>query len=170
MEDFEQFIQYQISLFRGFPHKSIYFLFQITPYSTYHGVEHHESTVILLGPSYNVFSSLYNELLGVSSHELYHVWNVKGIRPKDMVPYDYSAENYTHLGYVTEGVTTYMGDRILYESNVFTEQQYFKELSTLLSRHFHNDGRLHYSVANSSWDTGLMVIPQAFPEEKFPFM
>ena len=166
LEDFEQFIQYQISLFRGFPHKSFYFLFQITPYSAYHGVEHHESTVILLGPSYNIFSSLYNELLGVSSHELYHVWNVKGIRPEDMVPYNFSAENYTHLGYVTEGVTTYMGDRVLYESNVFTEQQYFKELSTLLSRHFHNDGRLHYSVANSSWDTWLDGYTPGIPGRK----
>ena len=83
-----------------------------------------------------------------------------------MVPYNFSVENYTHLGYVTEGVTTYMGDRILYESNVFTEQQYFKELSTLLSRHFHNDGRLHYSVANSSWDTWLDGYTPGIPGRK----
>ena len=153
--DFKKFSSYQINKFGGFPHNEFYFLFQITPYKSYHGVEHHKSTVILLGSSYDVFSKLYNEFLGISSHELYHVWNVKSIRPLDMKPYDFSKENYTNLGYVTEGVTTYMGDRILYESGVFSLKDYFKELETLLSRHYHNDGRNHYSVSESSWDTWL---------------
>ena len=153
--DFEKFIEYQITQFGSFPHQEFYFLFQITPYKSYHGVEHHKSTVILLGSSYDVFGKLYNEFLGVSSHELYHVWNIKSIRPTQMHPYEFSKENYTHLGYVAEGVTTYMGDRMLYESGVFSKEDYFKELKTLLIRHFHNDGRHHYSVAESSWDTWL---------------
>ena len=153
--DFEKFIEYQIAQFGNFPHEEFYFLFQITPYKSYHGVEHHKSTVILLGASYDVFGKLYNEFLGVSSHELYHVWNIKSIRPIQMHPYEFSKENYTHLGYVAEGVTTYMGDRMLYESGVFSKEDYFKELKTLLIRHFHNDGRHHYSVAESSWDTWL---------------
>ena len=154
-KDFKKFSSYQINLFGGFPHKEFYFFFQITPYKSYHGVEHHQSTVILLGSCYDVFSKLYNEFLGISSHELYHVWNVKSIRPTQMKPYEFSKENYTRLGYVTEGVTTYMGDRILYESGVFSLKDYFSELETLLVRHFHNDGRNHYSVAESSWDTWL---------------
>jgi len=166
IKDFTSFISYQIKLFGSFPHKSFLFLFQITPYSAYHGVEHHHSTVILLGPSYDIFENLYKELLGVSSHELYHVWNVKGIRPKDMLPYDYSKENYTNMGYVTEGVTTYMGDRILFESGVFTLEQYFKELNKLFQRHFHNDGRNHYSVSESSWDTWLDGYVQGIPGRK----
>jgi predicted metalloprotease with PDZ domain len=48
-----------------------------------------------------------------------------------------------------------MGDRILYESGVFSLNQYFEELQKLFQRHFHNDGRNHYSVAESSWDTWL---------------
>ena len=155
IDDFKKFTDYQIEKFGSFPVKEYYFLFQITPYQAYHGVEHQRSTVILLGPSYDVFKQKYNSLLGVSSHELYHTWNVKGIRPKDMLPYDYCKENYTLMGYVTEGVTTYMGDRILFESNVFSIKQYFKELETLLLRHFHNDGRKHYSLSASSFDTWL---------------
>ena len=118
-------------------------------------MEHHKSTVILLGPSYNIFDTFYSELLGISSHELYHVWNVKKIRPKAMLPYNFSKENYTDMGYVTEGVTTYMGDRILFESGVFSLDQYFKELQKIFQRHFHNDGRKYYSVAESSFDTWL---------------
>ena len=155
LQDFKLFIEYQIQLFGSFPHKAFLFLFQITPYRSYHGVEHHKSTVILLGPSYDIFKNFYSELLGVSSHELYHVWNVKNIRPQEMAPYDFSRENYTQMGYVTEGVTTYMGDRILYESGVFSLNQYFEELQKLFQRHFHNDGRNHYSVAESSWDSWL---------------
>ena len=155
VNDFKKFTDYQIGKFKSFPVKEYYFLFQVTPFAAYHGVEHHRSTVILLGPSYDVFKAKYSSLLGVSSHELYHTWNVKGIRPNDMLPYDYSKENYTQMGYVTEGVTTYMGDRILFEAQVFSLKQYFKELETLLSRHFHNDGRSHYSVAESSFDTWL---------------
>ena len=155
LQDFKLFIEYQIQLFGSFPHKDFLFLFQITPYRSYHGVEHHKSTVILLGPSYDIFKNFYSELLGVSSHELYHVWNVKNIRPQEMAPYDFSRENYTQMGYVTEGVTTYMGNRILYESGVFSLNQYFEELQKLFQRHFHNDGRNNYSVAESSWDSWL---------------
>jgi len=153
--DFKKFTDYQISKYKSFPIKEYYFLFQITTYPSYHGVEHCKSTVLLLGPNYEVFNKKYDNLLGISSHELYHTWNVKHIRPKDMFPYDYTKENYTKLGYVTEGVTTYMGDRMLYESKVFSEKQYCKELETLLTRHFYNDGRKHYSVSESSFDTWL---------------
>ncbi|MAP01194.1 MAG: hypothetical protein CMD01_00040 [Flavobacteriales bacterium] len=164
--DFKKFTDYQIEKFDGFPVKDYYFLFQITPYSSYHGVEHQKSTVILLGPSYAVFKNRYDSLLGISSHELYHTWNVKTIRPFDMLPYSYNKENYTHMGYVTEGVTTYMGDRLLYESEVFSLKQYFKELETLLTRHFHNDGRKHYSVAESSFDTWLDGYVPGIPGRK----
>jgi len=165
-KDFINFSEYQVKKFGSFPVKEYYFLFQITPYPSYHGVEHQRSTVILLGPSYDIFKKGYSKLLGISSHELYHTWNVKTIRPNDMLPYDYSKENYTEMGYVTEGVTTYMGDRMLFESGVFTEKDYLKELSTLLQRHFDNDGRKHYSVAESSFDTWLDGYVQGIPGRK----
>ncbi len=164
--DFTKFTQYQIDAFGGFPVDEFHFLFQIMPYKYYHGVEHQKSTVIALGPSYAVFESFYTELLGVSSHELYHTWNVKAIRPNGLFPYDYKQENYTRSGYVTEGVTTYMGDLILLESGVFDEQQYQKEVEAYLTRHFHNGARNHYSVAESSFDTWLDGYEQGIPSRK----
>ncbi|MBK6527068.1 MAG: hypothetical protein IPG07_16880 [Crocinitomicaceae bacterium] len=97
----------------------------------------------------------YDDLLGVCSHELYHAWNVKTIRPADMLPYDYSKENYSRLGYVCEGVTTYMGDLFLAEAGVRDFVWYRKELEKLLQKHFDNFGRFNYSVAESSFDTWL---------------
>jgi predicted metalloprotease with PDZ domain len=70
------------------------------------------------------------------------------------------------MGYVTEGVTTYMGDRILFESGVFSMDQYFNELEKLFQRHFHSDGRNHYSVSESSWDTWLDGYVQGIPGRK----
>jgi predicted metalloprotease with PDZ domain len=106
VKDFKAFTAKQLEKFMEFPVPEYHFLIHILPYKAYHGVEHQRSTVITLGPSYEVFASLYKELLGVSSHELYHTWNVKAIRPADMYPYDFTKENYSELGYICEGVTT----------------------------------------------------------------
>lgn len=154
-KDFKAFSEKQIEKFREFPTSEYHFLIQILPVKAYHGVEHCKSTVITLGPSYDVFGSLYKELLGVSSHELYHTWNVKNIRPIEMFPYDFSRENYSSLGYICEGITTYMGDLFLLKSGVFELKDYLLELNAQLQKHFDNHGRFNYSVAESSFDTWL---------------
>lgn len=153
--DFEKFTRAQIQDFTEFPVKDFHFLIQTLPYAAYHGVEHLESTVITLGPNYDVFGSLYKELLGVSSHELYHVWNVKSIRPAEMHPYNFKEENYSVSGFVYEGVTTYLGDLYLLRSGVFSLEQYLVELSKQLQKHFDNPARFNYSVGDSSFDTWL---------------
>ncbi len=155
VKDFKAFTAKQLDKFLEFPVPEYHFLIHILPYKAYHGVEHQRSTVITLGPSYEVFASLYKELLGVSSHELYHTWNVKAIRPADMYPYDFTKENYSELGYICEGVTTYMGDLMLYKSGVFSLDQYLLEMNKQLQKHFDNHGRFNYSVAESSFDTWL---------------
>jgi predicted metalloprotease with PDZ domain len=155
ISDFVKFTDKQIEKFLEFPTKEYHFFFQILPYKGYHGVEHKNCTVVTLGPSYAVFEELYKELLGVSSHELYHTWNVKSIRPLEMMPYDFTQENFSELGYIAEGITTYMGDLMLYKSGVFNLDQYLNEMNSQLQRHFDNFGRFNYSVAESSWDTWL---------------
>ncbi len=155
LHDLEAYTNVQVAAFGGFPVKEYHYLIQVTPYSTYHGVEHQKSTVIALGPSYAIFKDRYTDLLGVCSHELYHTWNIKKIRPAEMLPYDFTQENYSRLGYVAEGVTTYFGDQMLHRSGVFNDEQYFNEFNTLISRHQDNFGRLNNSVADSSFDTWL---------------
>lgn len=166
LKDFEKFTKKQIKAFGGFPVNEYHFINIIHPFQAYHGVEHQNSTIITLGPSYDVFGSLYTEFLGVSSHELYHTWNIKAIRPTEMYPYDYSKENYSKLGYVAEGVTTYMGDLFLFESGVFDKEQYIKEFNQYLKRHFGNGGRLNLSVADSSFDTWLDGYEIGIPDRK----
>lgn len=153
--DFSAFSNYQLEKMGKLPVDEYHFLFQITPTKGYHGVEHLNSTVILLGPSYQVMNEAYVDLLGISSHELFHSWNIKAIRPEEMFPYKFEKENYSRLGYVAEGVTTYIGDRALYESGVYDRTEYQKELINYFKKHYHNAGRWHYDVASSSFDTWL---------------
>ena len=155
IDDFRNFTKKQIEDFGEFPVSEYHFLIQSLPYLAYHGVEHLKSTVITLGPSYDLFENRYDELLGVSSHELYHVWNVKSIRPKELLPYNFKKENYSELGYIYEGITTYLGDLYLLKSGVFSLENYLRELSAQFQKHFDNPGRFAYSVAQSSYDTWL---------------
>lgn len=166
IDDFTTFSRLQLKKMKGLPVNEYHFIFQILPIKAYHGVEHQNSTVIALGPTYNLMGSLYDDFLGVSSHELYHTWNIKAIRPKEMYPYDYSKPNYSRLGYVAEGVTTYLGDLFLSASGVKSWEWYKKELEIIFQRHFDNFGRFNYSVAESSWDTWLDGYVQGAPHRK----
>ncbi len=156
-KDFIGFTKPQIEVFGDFPTEEYHYLFQILPYSAYHGVEHAASTVIAIGPSYNILKKegRYEDLLGVSSHELFHTWNVKRIRPIEMVPYDFTKENYSKLGYLSEGVTTWYGDLMLYRGKVFDDAAFFRTFNQILERHYNNPGSSNMSVADSSYDTWL---------------
>jgi predicted metalloprotease with PDZ domain len=166
LTDFKKFTQKQIEIMGDFPVSEFHFLIQATSFPFYHGVEHQTSTVLALGPGHQLFTSYYDELLGVSSHELFHAWNVKFIRPLEMFPYDFTKENYSRLGYIYEGLTTWYGDVMLYRSGVFDKNQYLKAFNEYLKRHFLNYARHHYSVAASSFDTWLDGYVAGIPYRK----
>jgi predicted metalloprotease with PDZ domain len=153
LNDFKAFTRAQLRCMGALPVQQYHYLNLIFPFQWYHGVEHRNSTVIALGPAENVFSGLYNELLGVSSHELFHTWNVKYIKPMAFAPYHYQHENYSELGYVYEGFTTYYGDLMLLRGGVFGWQEYADEVDVYLKRHFDNYGRFNHSLHESSIDT-----------------
>lgn len=156
IRDFEAFTKVQVDAMGDFPCKDYYFLNQFLPYRSYHGVEHFNSTVITLGPSERMHEeAYYREFLGISSHELFHTWNIIRIRPAEMMPYDFSKENYFETGYVAEGVTTYYGDLFLRRSKVFDQAAYLYELNIYLRRHFEFTDAGTLSVADSSMDLWL---------------
>ena len=165
--DFKAFTIKMYQAMGSFPFDEFYFLIHALPHSGYHGVEHQKNTVITLGPGYQMFFGKgYDSLLGVSSHELYHAWNVKYIRPADLLPYDYATENYSKLGYLCEGVTTYLGDLFLVQSNVINNNQFLDLMNANLNKHFSNYGRDNLSVADSSIDTWLDGYIRGIPNRK----
>ena len=154
--DVRIYTQLQLNIFGEFPVSKYRYLLHFTPYFMHHGVEHVTSTVIVMGDGENFDrEDKYNEMLAICSHELFHTWNVKTLRPVEMMPYDFTKENYTQLGYVDEGVTTYYGDLCLRRSGIWNNDLWKTSLEKWLNTHHRNYGRFSYSVADSSIDTWL---------------
>ena len=167
LDDFKKFTALQLEYFGSFPVKEYDYIFLITPFKSYHGVEHTSSTMITLGPDKELFEpAMYKEFLHISSHELYHTWNIKALRPSVMQPYDLSKENYSKLGYWYEGLTTLMGDLLLWESGVFSDEEWNECLNGYLKVHYFNEGHKHLSVADSSFDTWLDGYQLGIPNRK----
>jgi predicted metalloprotease with PDZ domain len=163
--DFQRFSQEQIATIREFPEENYHFLNLILPTAFYHGVEHRNSTMIVLGPD-DEGEGLYSDLLGVSSHELFHAWNIIRIRPVELLPYDFTKENYFETCFVAEGCTTYYGDLFLKRAGVFSEETYLKELQVYMKRHFENAGSAHQSLVQSSYDLWLDGYEKGIPDRK----
>jgi predicted metalloprotease with PDZ domain len=164
-DDFTRFTRKQMDVMGNFPCRDYHFLFQWLSVKHYHGVEHQNSTTIVLGPDTD-FERLYPELLGISSHELFHTWNVIRIRPKELMPYDFTKENYFPTGFVAEGVTTYYGDLFLKRSGVFSLEEYLTELSTTMKRHFDHHSWSFQSLVESSFDLWLDGYTAGVPNRK----
>ncbi|WP_338874601.1 M61 family peptidase [Spirosoma sp. SC4-14] len=165
VRDFSRFSETQIRLYGEFPERDYHFLTLVLPTPYYHGVEHRNSTMLVLGPT-DEGEGLYLDLLGVASHELFHAWNIIRIRPIELLPYDFTKENYFPTCFVAEGVTTYYGDLMLRQSNVFDDEAYLKELQVLFKRHFENNGRAFQSLVESSWDLWLDGYEKGVPDRK----
>jgi predicted metalloprotease with PDZ domain len=165
LTDFEKFTAAQISAMGSFPESEYHFLNLILPTPYYHGVEHRHSTMIVLGPA-DEGEGLYTDLLGVSSHELFHAWNIIRIRPKELLPYDFTKENYFTTCFIAEGVTTYYGDLFLRRSGVFDDAAYYRELQVYMKRHFENNRNSHQSLVESSWDLWLDGYDKGIPQRK----
>lgn len=165
LQDFKKFSIVQMRMMRGFPCRDYHFLFQWLLYQHYHGVEHQNSTVVTLGPS-SQSKQLYAEMLGISSHELFHTWNVIRIRPAELLPYDFTKENYFPTGFVAEGITTYYGDLFLLRSNLFSLEEYLQELSKTFNKHFMYSNQSSLSLIESSLDLWLDGYTMGAPGRK----
>lgn len=163
--DFRKFSREQIATMGAFPEPEYHFLNLILPTAFYHGVEHRNSTMVVLGPD-DEGEGLYTDLLGVSSHELFHAWNIIRIRPKALLPYDFTRENYFETCFVAEGCTTYYGDLFLKRSGVFNQEAYLKEVQVYMKRHFEHSALAKQSLTDSSWDLWLDGYEKGIPDRK----
>ncbi|MES2887929.1 MAG: PDZ domain-containing protein [Pseudomonadota bacterium] len=125
------------------------------------GLEHRASTALICGrrdlPQRGraEVSDGYLTLLGLISHEYFHTWNVKRLRPSEFGRYDLHTENYTELLWFFEGFTSYYDDLFLVRSGLIDEPRYLKLLSKNLSHVLSTPGRQVQSVAQSSFDAWI---------------
>lgn len=124
----------------------------------YGGLEHRASTALMTSrrslptTGQSGMTPEYQEFLGLVSHEYFHTWNVKRIKPAVFAPYDLSRENYTRLLWVFEGFTAYYDDLMLLRAGLISEETYFRTLARTISNVHAGAGRLKQSVAESSFD------------------
>ena len=163
--DFSRFAEMQIAVFGEFPQDQYHFLTIFLTTAVYHGVEHRNSTVLVLGPDQEG-EGLYQDWIGVASHELFHAWNIIRIRPTELLPYDLTCENYFDTCFVAEGITTYYGDLMLRRAAVTDDATYKKELQVVCKRHFEQNGRAAQSLTEASWDLWLDGYEKGIPDRK----
>lgn len=94
----------------------------------------------------------YTTLLGLISHEYFHTWNVKRLRPAEFKRYDYTGENYTELLWFFEGFTSYYDDLILRRAGLIDDNAYLQLLTKTINQVQQTPGRLVQSVAQASFD------------------
>ncbi len=128
------------------------------PGSGYGGLEHRWSSSNVCARenlplrSDNEVSDGYRTLLGLVSHEYFHLWNVKRMKPAAFTPYDLGSETHTELLWVFEGITSYYDDLALVRSGLITQESYLELLGRTITRVLRGSGRLVQSVEESSFD------------------
>ena len=127
----------------------------------YGGLEHRASTALICAradlpstaaPKTAEPNEGYTKFLGLCSHEYFHTWNVKRIKPAVFAPYDLQVENYTPLLWLFEGFTSYYDDLMLVRSGIISEATYFKLLGKTVASVLRGSGRTKQSIADSSFD------------------
>ena len=124
----------------------------------YGGLEHRNSTALICQRSdlprlsIDKQSDGYFTLLGLISHEYFHTWNVKRLRPAEFASYDYSQENYTQLLWFFEGFTSYYDDLLLRRAGLIDDVHYLRLINKTINQVMQTPGRHVHSVAQSSFE------------------
>jgi len=152
--DFGKIIQAQAAVFGRTPYERYVFLIHATRGGG--GTEHLNSTIMQVSRAAVEGSlendSTYKRMHGLVSHEMFHTWNVKQLRPAGMHPYDYQRENYTDLLWVSEGMTSYYGDLTLVRAGLKKEKKYIDGLASSIESMRRRPGTRVQSPAESSFD------------------
>ena len=165
-QDIEKICATEISMFGSAPFENYTFMTMATG-NSYGGLEHPNSTSLISPrddlPKANEPvepSADYQRFLGLCSHEYFHSWLVKFIRPENFVNYDLNKEGYTSLLWIFEGFTSYYDDLILLRSGVINQESYIKLLKSQIDRYLQNPGRAVQTVAESSFDAWVKFYRQ----------
>ncbi len=132
----------------------------------YGGLEHRASTALLCSrddlprEGETEVTERYRTFLGLASHEYFHTWNVKRIKPAAFAPYELDRENYTTLLWAFEGITSYYDDLALLRCGLIEKKDYLELLGRSITTHLRTPGRTIQSLAESSFDAWIKYYRQ----------
>ena len=153
---------------RKAPHKNYLFMLNAVD-DGYGGLEHRNSTALICsrrdlprvaGSGEKKTGEGYTTLLGLISHEYFHTWNVKQLRPDAFARYDYARENYTPLLWFFEGFTSYYDDLLLRRAGLIDDATYLKLLAKTINQVAQTPGRHVQTVAQASFDAWVKYYRQ----------
>ena len=143
--------EYQLWGLLPYPHYTFFNLLV----TSYDGIEHKNSTVLLARRTSTTNDTLYHEWLGLATHEFTHAWNVKRLRPVALGPFDYERENHTRSLWIAEGVTDYYSWLLPPRAGAATRAQALADMSGAIGALQAQPGRFVQPVAEASYDAWI---------------
>jgi predicted metalloprotease with PDZ domain len=123
----------------------------------YGGLEHRNSSTLLMPRTSLTTDKGYRDFLGLAAHELFHAWNVKRMRPVEFWDYDYEQENYTKLLWVMEGWTAYYDDLLVVRAGLMSHKDYLATMAKNVQGMRSSPGRFELSLEESSFDAWIRL-------------
>ncbi len=123
----------------------------------YGGLEHRNSSTLLMPRTSLTTEKGYREFLGLAAHELFHAWNVKRLRPAELWSYDYEQENYTRMLWLMEGWTAYYDDLLVARAGLSTQSTYLASMAKNVQGMRSAPGRFALSLEESSFDAWIRL-------------
>jgi predicted metalloprotease with PDZ domain len=150
LSDLQKVVEVQAAFFGGLPMKRYVFFIYATDKGR-GGLEHRASTALLYPRSGLTTSKGWEDFLTLACHEYFHLWNVKRIIPKALVPFDYSQESYTQLLWAFEGGTSYYDNLLVRRASLMSPSRYLTRLGESLTALHSTPGRRYMSLADASY-------------------
>ncbi len=149
--DTRRIVEVQRDMFGGLPYPHYCFILHLTD-GRGGGLEHRNSVTNMVDRWTFRPDQSYERYLSLTSHELFHVWNVKRLRPAPLGPFDYRSENYTRLLWFAEGVTCYYDKLLLVRAGLMRHERYLEKLADEILSLQSQPGRHLQSLEESSFD------------------
>ncbi len=162
--DLTKIIETEAAMFGGLPMKRYTFFVYGTDKGR-GGLEHKASTALLFPRTGLSGSKGWEDFLTLAAHEYFHLWNVKRIKPKRLVPFDYGQENYTQLLWFFEGGTSYYDNLVVRRAGLMTGGRYLTRLGESLTALHTTPGRGVMSLVDASY---LSWVKHYRPDENSP--
>ncbi|MFZ9682656.1 MAG: M61 family metallopeptidase, partial [Cephaloticoccus sp.] len=152
--NFEQIARTQVEFWGGLPAKDPYYVFNLL-IGGRGGLEHKQSFVMMADRWLSRTRSGLNSWLSLVSHEYFHQWNGKRLRPVELGPFLYEHEAYTRTLWVVEGITSYYQHLLLRRAGFYRRTDLLNSLSGSIAGIERTPGRLVQSLSESSFDTWI---------------
>jgi predicted metalloprotease with PDZ domain len=153
-DDIKKIVESEVQIFGEIPYKKYVFIVNLTD-DVGGGLEHLNSTVCFAPRLRLVPKEEYDLMMGLFSHEFFHTWNVKRMRPKGLGPFNYSSETYTKSLWVAEGITSYYDDLVLRRAGIYSVPEFLDAFAINVNVMKSLQGGRWQSAQESSFDTWI---------------